>query len=144
MRPVLYFLLRCIDLRRDYCSWQLTCDAGVWRVGIICLSPGALRCLVASSEKDLDEVLQSETIFANVSKGMVASQADLMAAFGTDDVSAIAPMVRQHVGVRRAGRCGLPFVFTLRAACDAYMQRHRCWRRANCKYRTRSAKTKLT
>jgi hypothetical protein len=31
-------------------------------------------------------------------------------------VSAIAPMVRQHVGVRRAGRCGLPFVLTLRAA----------------------------
>ncbi len=71
--------------------------------------PFGCLCLVASSEKDLDEVLQSETIFANVSKGMVASQADLMAAFGTDDVSAIAPMVRRD-GVCATCFCDVPLV----------------------------------
>uniref|UniRef100_A0AC34GIC1 Ribosome maturation protein SDO1/SBDS N-terminal domain-containing protein n=1 Tax=Panagrolaimus sp. ES5 TaxID=591445 RepID=A0AC34GIC1_9BILA len=37
------------------------------------------------TEKNLDEVLQSETVFTNVSKGQVAKTADLTAAFGMDD-----------------------------------------------------------
>lgn len=41
----------------------------------------------------LDEVLQSETIFINVSKGQVAGAADLEAAFGTDNVTAIAQLI---------------------------------------------------
>ncbi|XP_015783390.1 ribosome maturation protein SBDS [Tetranychus urticae] len=36
-------------------------------------------------EKDLDEVLQSRTVFTNVSKGQVAKKEDLIKAFGTDD-----------------------------------------------------------
>lgn len=36
-------------------------------------------------EKDLDEVLQTDTIFANVSKGEVAKKDDMIKAFGTDD-----------------------------------------------------------
>ncbi|GMP51125.1 hypothetical protein CsSME_00017480 [Camellia sinensis var. sinensis] len=36
-------------------------------------------------EKDLDEVLQSQTVYSNVSKGVLAKSKDLVAAFGTDD-----------------------------------------------------------
>lgn len=35
-------------------------------------------------EKDLDEVLQSTTIFSNVSKGVLAKREDLLLVFGTD------------------------------------------------------------
>ena len=41
------------------------------------------------SEKDLDEVLQATTIYNNVSKGVVAKEKDLMAAFGTTDEKVI-------------------------------------------------------
>jgi ribosome maturation protein SDO1 len=36
-------------------------------------------------ETDLDEVLQIDTVFTNVSKGMLASSKDLMEAFSTSD-----------------------------------------------------------
>eukprot|EP00966_Prymnesium_polylepis_P165213 3819535-Prymnesium_polylepis.1 len=36
-------------------------------------------------EKDIDEVLQAHTIFANVDKGILAKSEDLIAAFGTDN-----------------------------------------------------------
>lgn len=39
----------------------------------------------SSSEKDLGEVLQTETVFANVSKGQVAKKDDLMKAFSKAD-----------------------------------------------------------
>lgn len=41
------------------------------------------------SEKDIDEVLQTHTIFANVSKGQVAKKGDLIAAFGTENQTEI-------------------------------------------------------
>ncbi|XP_057295064.1 ribosome maturation protein SBDS-like [Hydractinia symbiolongicarpus] len=37
------------------------------------------------AEKDLDEVVQTEQIFTNVSKGQLAKKEDLIKAFGTDD-----------------------------------------------------------
>lgn len=40
-------------------------------------------------EKDLDEVLQSTAVFANVSKGQVAKKEDLVKAFGNSDQTAI-------------------------------------------------------
>jgi len=40
-------------------------------------------------EKDLDEVLQTHSIFANVGKGQVAKREDLLSAFGTEDTAAI-------------------------------------------------------
>ncbi|EPS69841.1 hypothetical protein M569_04918 [Genlisea aurea] len=40
-------------------------------------------------EKDLDEVLQSHTVYLNVSKGVLAKSKDLVAAFGTDDQTKI-------------------------------------------------------
>ncbi|XP_075220657.1 SBDS ribosome maturation factor [Lycorma delicatula] len=36
-------------------------------------------------EKDIDEVLQTHTVFTNVSKGQVAKKEDLLKAFGKDD-----------------------------------------------------------
>lgn len=41
------------------------------------------------SEKDLDEVLQTTAIFANVAKGVMASKEDLTEAFGTTDEQVI-------------------------------------------------------
>jgi len=40
-------------------------------------------------EKDIDEVLQTHTVFMNVSKGQVAKSEDLKRAFGTDNQSEI-------------------------------------------------------
>lgn len=37
------------------------------------------------TETDIDEVLQTHTVFSNVSKGLIANRADLMEAFGTDE-----------------------------------------------------------
>lgn len=45
--------------------------------------------MFAFSEKDIDEVLQTHTVFANVSKGQVAKKEDLIKAFGKDDQTEI-------------------------------------------------------
>ena len=49
----------------------------------------SLICVLIFSEKDIDEVLQTHTIFTNVSKGQVAKREDLMKAFGKDDLTEI-------------------------------------------------------
>ncbi len=36
-------------------------------------------------EVDLDEVLQTHSVFTNVSKGQFANKSDLIEAYGTDD-----------------------------------------------------------
>ena len=41
--------------------------------------------LVVHSEKDSNEVLQTDRVFVNVSKGMMANKQDIIEAFGTDD-----------------------------------------------------------
>ncbi|XP_072024783.1 ribosome maturation protein SBDS-like [Amphiura filiformis] len=41
------------------------------------------------TEKDIDEVLQTNTVFANVSKGQVAKREDLKKAFDTEDLDEI-------------------------------------------------------
>ena len=48
-------------------------------------------------EKDLDEVLQSHTVYSNVSKGVLAKSKELIAAFGTDDQTKICLEVSQCV-----------------------------------------------
>lgn len=45
------------------------------------------------SEKDLDEVLQTNTVFVNVSKGQVAKKDDLSVAFGTEDLTEICKQI---------------------------------------------------
>lgn len=47
------------------------------------------------SEKDLDEVLQSHTVYTNVSKGVLAKTKDLKAAFDSDDQTKICLEVRE-------------------------------------------------
>lgn len=43
----------------------------------------------AGNEADLDEVLQTDRVFSNVSKGILANSKDMQAAFKTDDASKI-------------------------------------------------------
>lgn len=45
------------------------------------------------AEKDLDEVVQTQQIFTNVSKGQFAKKEDLVKAFGTDDEKEICIMI---------------------------------------------------
>ena len=52
-----------------------------------------LYCLM-NREKDIDEVLQTHTVFTNVSKGQVASKEDLMRVFGTDKETDVCLQVR--------------------------------------------------
>ena len=40
---------------------------------------------ISCREKDIEEVLQTETVFTNVSRGEVAKAADLKKAFSSDD-----------------------------------------------------------
>uniref|UniRef100_A0A915CR04 Ribosome maturation protein SBDS n=1 Tax=Ditylenchus dipsaci TaxID=166011 RepID=A0A915CR04_9BILA len=47
----------------------------------------------AKTEKDINEVLQTQNIFINVSKGQLAKKEDLMAAFETDDHLEICKMI---------------------------------------------------
>ncbi|KAM6402830.1 ribosome maturation protein SBDS-like [Rhynochetos jubatus] len=47
----------------------------------------------SGAEKDLDEVLQTHTVFVNVCKGQVAKKEDLVEAFGTDDQTEICKMI---------------------------------------------------
>lgn len=53
--------------------------------------------LFFNREKDLDEVLQTNTVFVNVSKGQVAKKEDLSNAFGTDDLTEICKQVNLQV-----------------------------------------------
>lgn len=50
-------------------------------------------------EKDLDEVLQTNSVFINVSKGQVAKKDDLSKAFGTDDLTEICKQVRSRLSL---------------------------------------------
>lgn len=46
-----------------------------------------------SSEKDIDEVLQTHSVFTNVSKGQVAKKEDLQKVFDTDNVTDICKII---------------------------------------------------
>lgn len=48
-----------------------------------------LKIWFGFSEKDIDEVLQTHSVFTNVSKGQVAKKEDLIKAFGKDDQTEI-------------------------------------------------------
>lgn len=55
-------------------------------------------------EKDLDEVLQSHTVYSNVSKGILAKSKDLIAAFGTDDQTKICLEILEKGELQVAGK----------------------------------------
>lgn len=50
-------------------------------------------------EKDIDEVLQTHTVFSNVSKGQTAKKEDLMSAFNTDDQTKICLEVKSAISL---------------------------------------------
>lgn len=58
-------------------------------------------------EKDIDEVLQTHTVFSNVSKGILAKSKELIKAFGTDEHEKICLEVRVVFIVQ----CALQFHF---------------------------------
>ncbi|KAJ9146192.1 hypothetical protein P3X46_028491 [Hevea brasiliensis] len=55
-------------------------------------------------EKDLDEVLQSHTVYSNVSKGILAKSKDLMLAFKTDDQTKICLEILEKGELQVAGK----------------------------------------
>ncbi|CAK9134243.1 unnamed protein product [Ilex paraguariensis] len=55
-------------------------------------------------EKDLDEVLQSQTVYSNVSKGILAKSKDLVATFATDDQSTICLEILDKGELQVAGK----------------------------------------
>lgn len=55
-------------------------------------------------EKDLDEVLQSHTVYSNVSKGVLAKSKDLVKAFQTDDQSKICLEILDKGELQVAGK----------------------------------------
>lgn len=59
------------------------------------------------SEKDLDEVLQTTTVFSNVGKGVLANKEDLVAAFGTADHDKISLEILTR-GELQVGKLGAP------------------------------------
>lgn len=56
-------------------------------------------CFLFYSEKDIDEVLQTNTVFANVSKGQIAKTDDLKRAFSTEDHNEICLQVNGSIYV---------------------------------------------
>lgn len=80
------------------------------------------KLLVFSSrEKDLDEVLQTSSVFVNVSKGQVAKKDDLTKAFGTDDLTEICKQVR-HVFFlpTSCSHCILSYFLTFYLLCPFF------------------------
>ncbi|KAG7599534.1 Ribosome maturation protein Sdo1/SBDS [Arabidopsis suecica] len=55
-------------------------------------------------EKDIDEVLQSHTVYSNVSKGVLAKSKDLMKAFGSDDHTKICIDILEKGELQVAGK----------------------------------------
>ncbi|XP_056163571.1 uncharacterized protein LOC130136955 [Syzygium oleosum] len=55
-------------------------------------------------EKDVDEVLQSHTVYSNVSKGVLAKSKDLMKSFGTDDQTKICLEILDKGELQVAGK----------------------------------------
>lgn len=67
---------------------RIKCSHGEHKRKIIFLNFQLMRncqMYLFCREKDLGEVLQTETVFMNVSKGQVAKKEDLIKAFGKDD-----------------------------------------------------------
>ncbi|KAL8485340.1 hypothetical protein ACS0TY_027584 [Phlomoides rotata] len=55
-------------------------------------------------EKDLDEVLQSQIVYNNVSKGVLVKSKDLKVAFGTDDQSKVCLEILEKGELQVAGK----------------------------------------
>ena len=93
------------------------------------------------SEKDLDEVVQTTTIFSNVSKGVLAKHEDLQKVFGTTDEDKICRIILAE-GELQAGAAllvgdMLRYEHTPRCQCNLLIP-------ASCRCPTRSASCTMT
>jgi ribosome maturation protein SDO1 len=75
----LFFLLKFMNYR---------CKIGGHRFEIACYKNKVVSWR-NKIDTDLDDVLQSHSIFVNVSKGQTAKKEDLLEAFGTEDQTKI-------------------------------------------------------
>jgi len=57
--------------------------------------PNKVKAWLQGIEKDRDEVLQSEMVYTNVSRGETAKKKDLLKCFGTDDLTAVIDEILQ-------------------------------------------------
>lgn len=62
------------------------------KLGIMYTVQSCLR-LLNFREKDINEVVQTTTVFASVSKGVLAKREDLQSVFGTDDDDVICRII---------------------------------------------------
>ena len=64
-----------------------------------------MLCWRAGTETDIDEVLQTPTVFSNVSKGQLAPTEDVKKAFGTEDALEVCKRILQkgELQVREPG-----------------------------------------
>jgi ribosome maturation protein SDO1 len=70
-----------VRMRRHGKRFEVACyknKVANWRAGV---------------ETDLDEVLQTTAVFANVGRGVLAAEADVAAAFGTTDAEAVCRLI---------------------------------------------------
>ena len=67
----------------------------------------------AGTETDLDEVLQTQTVFANVSKGQLAASEDVKKAFGSEDSVEVCKLILEkgELQVCIATRLGTIMIF---------------------------------
>lgn len=91
-----------VRLKKGGTRFEIACyknKVGDWRSGV---------------EKELDEVLQTTTVFLNVGKGTVAKEKELQAAFGTTDQEKICLeiLARGELQVRHC-----PLMAALGVAC---------------------------
>lgn len=75
-----------------------------------------MKCLCR--EKDIDEVLQSHTVYSNVSKGVLAKSKDLIKSFGSDDHTKICLEVCY---------CGFIFVVYMHQTCLVFVDFLKFW-----------------
>ncbi|KAG9446242.1 hypothetical protein H6P81_012370 [Aristolochia fimbriata] len=108
-------LCECCTSESDYTKFWPIGQKRLTNVAVVRLKKHGLRFEIAcyknkvlswrsGVEKDLDEVLQSQTVYSNVSKGILAKSKDLKAAFGTDDQSKICLEILDKGELQVAGK----------------------------------------
>ncbi|XP_008301204.1 ribosome maturation protein SBDS [Stegastes partitus] len=101
---VVFWTQFCVLLSSEMSIFTPTNQIRLTNVAVVRMKKGGKRFEIAcyknkvmswrsGAEKDLDEVLQTHSVFVNVSKGQVAKKDDLTKAFGTDDLTEICKQI---------------------------------------------------
>lgn len=88
-------------------------------------------------EKDIDEVLQTHTVFTNVSKGEVAKKEDLLKAFASEDQTEICKQVSTTDGMLRKTCCRYVLSPESQKSMQSLYVFFRYWPKVSCRYPTR-------